>query len=159
MPQVQLLLAQERFLFRLVTLDNEQHLVWKGGSLILRRYSNLKPPRFTSDIDLLARGLDIAQGEKLIRDATTLDLHDGFHFGKITRSPMERDTPYGGERFEITWSFQGKGSSEALRIDLCAGDDIDPDRVRRCLDYEHCSLSAGFHHRGEARNTRAIFYR
>jgi hypothetical protein len=53
-PQVQLLLAQERFLARVACIDLENKLVWKGGSLILRRYSVLNPPRFTVDIDLLS---------------------------------------------------------------------------------------------------------
>lgn len=129
MPQVQLLLAQERFLFRLAAADEDKKLIWKGGSLILRRYSQMKPPRFTSDVDLLARGLDIAQAEEVIREAMELDLEDGFQFFDIKRTPMERDTPYGGERFEIAWKFQGKQNSEPLRIDLCAGDDVDPERI------------------------------
>ena len=129
MPQVQLLLAQERFLFRLAATDEDKNIIWKGGSLILRRYSHMKPPRFTSDIDLLARGLEIAKAEVLIREAMNLNLEDGFQFFDIKRTPMERDTPYGGERIEIAWRFQGKQNSEPLRIDLCAGDDVDPEQV------------------------------
>jgi predicted nucleotidyltransferase component of viral defense system len=130
MPQVQLLLAQERFLFRIARVDENKKLIWKGGSLILRRYSQLKPPRFTSDIDFTLKDLIISQGEDLIRAAAKLDLHDGFVFMEITQFPMERDTPYGGERFEVSWQFQGKRNSEALRIDLCAGDDVDAERIQ-----------------------------
>lgn len=129
MPQVQLLLAQERFLFRLAATDEDKKMIWKGGSLILRRYSHMKPPRFTSDVDLLARGIEITQAEELIREAMELDLEDGFQFLNIKRTPMERDTPYGGERFEIAWRFQSKQNSEPLRIDLCAGDDVDPEQI------------------------------
>jgi predicted nucleotidyltransferase component of viral defense system len=129
MPQAQLLLAQERFLFRLAQVDEEKNLIWKGGSLILRRYTEMKPPRFTADIDLLVQGLAFTDGEELIHQALKIDLHDGFEFGRITKSPMERETPYGGERFEISWTFQGKPNSEALKIDLCAGDDVDPEKI------------------------------
>lgn len=130
MPQVQLLLAQERFLFRVASVDENKNLIWKGGSLILRSYSKLKPPRFTSDIDFTALDLNISQAEDLLREAAKLDLQDGFTFLDIHRYPMERDTPYGGERFEIKWEFQGKSNSEALRIDLCTGDDVDPREIK-----------------------------
>lgn len=104
-------------------------MIWKGGSLVLRRYSQIKPPRFTSDIDLMARGIDIAVAEALISEAARLNLEDGFQFLGIERNSMERETPYGGERFDIAWRFHGKENSEALRIDLCAGDDVDPERI------------------------------
>jgi len=126
MPQIQLLLAQERFLFRIASVDENKNLVWKGGSLILRNYTSLKPPRFTGDIDFTVLNLNINQAEELIYEAAKLDLEDGFKFLDIARSSMERDTPYGGERFDIAWEFHGKANSEALRIDLCAGDDVDP---------------------------------
>ncbi len=126
MPQAPLLLAQERFLARLAVVDKEKSLVWKGGSLLLREYSNLKPPRFTADIDLTARGLVFKDAEDLIRQAAALVLDDGFSFTGITQSSMERDTPYGGERFELAWVFKINKYSEPLRVDLCAGDDVDP---------------------------------
>ena len=34
-----------------------------------------------------------------------LDLNDGFTFDGLKKSFMERDTPYGGERFEMDWSY------------------------------------------------------
>src|SRR5690606_21935449 len=40
----------------------------------------------------------------------------------ITTVPMERDLPYGGERFEIAWTLFGKHNSESLKIDVTAGD-------------------------------------
>lgn len=130
MPQVQLLLAQERFLLRIASVDLNQNMIWKGGSLILRRYSHMKPPRFTSDVDLMVKGATVLEGEELIREAAILDLCDGFKFLEITQFPMERETPYGGERFEITWTFQKKKNSEPLRIDICAGDDVDARKIR-----------------------------
>lgn len=129
MPQVQLLLAQERFLARVATADRDQKLVWKGGSLVLRQYTALKIPRFTSDLDFLARGIAFEEAEELLMAAMKADLKDEFQFSKATKSEMERDTPYGGSRFEISWSFQKKPQSEPLRIDLCSGDDVDPRKV------------------------------
>jgi len=38
---------------------------------------------------------------------------------------MVRETPYGGERFEMDWKLNNKGQSESLKIDVCAGDDVD----------------------------------
>jgi predicted nucleotidyltransferase component of viral defense system len=80
MPQAQLLLAQERFLSRLGQVDHQNNLVWKGGSLILRRYIQMKPPRFTVDIDLLVQNTDYSNGEALIKEDMQLDLNDLFEF-------------------------------------------------------------------------------
>jgi len=129
MPQVQLLLAQERFLARLGTMKEGKLFIWKGGSLVLRKYSPLTPPRFTVDIDLLSLGIKIAAVNEVFQRACAIDLEDGFVFSGITTTPMERDTPYGGERFEIGWTFSKKPQSEPLRIDVCAGDDVDPLRA------------------------------
>lgn len=128
-PEVLLLLCQERFLARLSTLPESDSFVWKGGSLVLRAYRKLEPPRYTADIDLLVRGTTIEGAEGMIRHAMALDLDDGFRFSKMTKTPMQRDTPYGGDRYEIAWTFQRKGQSDALRVDICAGDDVDPARL------------------------------
>lgn len=125
LPQVQILLVQERFLERLVTEDRRHHLIWKGGSLLLRRYSSIQPPRFTTDLDLLVRGATVDDAVNLLSKATQIDLGDGFAFEFRKQVPMKRDTPYGGERLEISWRFNDKPNSEPLRIDLCAGDDVD----------------------------------
>jgi len=127
-PQVQLLLAQERFLARVASVDLDNKLVWKGGSLILRRYTTISPPRFTVDIDLLVRNISIDDGEQLLKKAFAVDLGDGFKFVAITNQvPMQREDIYGGQRFEIAWELFKKKNSESLKIDLCcSGDDVDP---------------------------------
>ena len=58
-----------------------------------------------------------------------LDLNDGFTFDGLKKSFMERDTPYGGERFEMDWSYFKKpndpnNNSMKLKLDVCAGDDV-----------------------------------
>ena len=125
MPQMQTLLSQERFLARLCQLKESRYYIWKGGSLLLRLYQHLEVPRFTVDIDFLVRGMEIVQVQDVFLEAIKIDLDDGFHFKSLSKSKMERETPYGGDRFEITWSLFDRGQSESLKIDVCSGDDVD----------------------------------
>lgn len=129
MPQMQTLLSQERFLARLYQLDDGQKYIWKGGSLVLRLYQNLEIPRFTVDIDLLAQGIDFAKTEDVLKQAMQVELDDGFKFLDLSRTEMLRETPYGGSRFEITWELFNKKQSESLKIDICAGDDVDASKI------------------------------
>lgn len=129
MPQVQLLLCQERFLSRLMQIKEGKYFIWKGGSLILRKYQALKTPRFTVDLDFLAKGIDIKATELIFKKAVSINLEDGFEFGGIESVPMKRKTPYGGDRYEIYWKLFGKGQSESLKIDVCAGDDVEVIRL------------------------------
>lgn len=94
LPDAQLLCAQERFLARIISLPEGDHFIWKGGSLILRAYQTLEIPRYTVDIDLLIRGLDIEKTTGVFESACKLDLDDEFEFGKISIDQMRRDTPY-----------------------------------------------------------------
>src|SRR3989344_5220764 len=97
MPQAQNLLAQERFLARLATTEFGTKFIWKGGSLVLRAYSSLEIPRYTVDLDFLAKGISIDKVQAAFVKATEVNLDDGFVFGSITNGPFERDLPYGGE--------------------------------------------------------------
>lgn len=128
-PQTEILLAQERFMARLGTIPEGKHFVWKGGSLILRLYRTLPKPRFTIDLDLLVRGYNVSDVIILLKKATETDLSDGFQFHEISQTEMKRDTPYGGTRYRITWSFFKKPRSQTLDIDVCAGDAVEPRRV------------------------------
>ena len=132
LPQVQLLLAQERFIARMSNISSCSSFIWKGGSLVLRAYPYLEKPRFTIDIDYLLRGLDISKVQEKLQEASALNLSDGFKFGSVSSTPMLRDTPYGGERFEISWEFNGKSGSQKLKLDICAGDVVE--EVERNLD-------------------------
>jgi len=130
-PQTQLLLCQERFLARLSSLgDDGRAFVWKGGSLILRLYRSLPIPRYTVDIDLLLKGRPMSDVRGLLERAMKHDLGDGFGFCGITSEPMERDTPYGGDRFSIGWTFFRKNASHPLKIDVCAGDVVNERSVQ-----------------------------
>ena len=58
MPQMQTLLCQERFLLRLYQLKEGKNYIWKGGSLLVRRYQALhQKPRWT--VDLYRSGLKV----------------------------------------------------------------------------------------------------
>lgn len=124
-PDVQLLLAQERFLARILYYPEGRSFIWKGGSLVLRAYRNLSPPRFTVDLDFLIRGITIPEAASFMTTAALTDLSDDFEFFDVTSSPMERETPYGGDRFEIWWKMSGKPGSQTLKIDICAGDFVE----------------------------------
>ena len=126
MPQMQLLLCQERFLARLATLEESKYFVWKGGSLIIRQYQALEVPRYTVDIDLLAKGFQVSEVKAVFQKACNQNLNDSFSFINIEQTQMVRDTPYGGDRFEIDWMLFNKPHSEKLRIDVCTGDDVSP---------------------------------
>jgi predicted nucleotidyltransferase component of viral defense system len=129
MPQAQNLLAQERFLARLAKTEFGTKFIWKGGSLVLRAYSSLEIPRYTVDLDFLAKGISIDKVQAAFVKATEVHLDDGFVFGRITNGPIERDLPYGGERFEIAWTLFDKQNSESLKIDVAAGDVVTPRQV------------------------------
>lgn len=127
-PDVQLLLAQERFLARILSHPEGQSFIWKGGSLVLRAYRQLSPPRFTVDLDFLIRGITVPDAGGYIQRAADTDLDDAFTFYDVTSSPMERETPYGGDRFEIRWTMEGKAGAQTLKIDICAGDFVEAEK-------------------------------
>lgn len=131
LPQMQTLLCQERFLLRLYQSGTGKNYIWKGGSLLVRRYQpRQQKPRFTVDLDLEAWKISVLKTEEVFKTAMTIDLNDGFQFFKLKKEPMKRDTPYGGERFSIEWSLFDKNQSEALKIDVCSGDFIEPESVK-----------------------------
>lgn len=108
MPDVQLLLSQERFLARLAWVDEKMAFVWKGGSLLLRLKLNPEAPRFTVDVDLLLKGVAMSTVDDIFNRAIAKDFDDGFKFIGFTKNSMQRELPYGGEQYEIKWTFFGK---------------------------------------------------
>ena len=131
MPQMQTLLCQERFLLRLYQLKEGKNYIWKGGSLLVRRYQpQNQKPRFTVDLDLEAWKTSISKTEEIFKKAMKVDLKDGFKFFHVKKEPMKRETPYGGDRFSLNWSLFDKNQSEALKIDVCSGDLVEPETVK-----------------------------
>ena len=131
LPQMQTLLCQERFLLRLYQLKEGKNYIWKGGSLLIRRYQPIhQKPRFTVDIDLEAWKISVSKTEDVFKKAMNIDLKDGFQFSSLSKDTMKRETPYGGERFSIEWSLFKKHQSESLKIDVCSGDSVEPESVK-----------------------------
>jgi hypothetical protein len=125
-PEVQMLLCQERFIARLASITEGRAFIWKGGSLILRLYRGDGQPRYTIDVDLTVGGISAGAVLEILKRAMRVDLCDGFVFTSIKAQPMERDLPYGGDRFELDWNFFSKQSSRKLKVDACAGDVVEP---------------------------------
>lgn len=122
LPQMQNLLCQERFLLRLYQFKTGKNYIWKGGSLLVRRYQpHHQKQRFTVDLDLEAWKVNVLGTEEVFKTAMAIELKDGFQFFKLKKEPMKRDTPYGGERFSIEWSLFDKNQSEALKADEIIG--------------------------------------
>jgi predicted nucleotidyltransferase component of viral defense system len=129
LPQMQMLFAQERFLARLYLLPEGKHFIWKGGSLLIRKYSNVEIPRYTVDIDLLLKGTGYKNTLGILEKACNLDLNDGFEYSNaIVITPMERVTPYGGDGYSIQWKMFDKNQSSPLRVDVATGDVVDVDQ-------------------------------
>ena len=128
-PEVQMLLCQERFLARLGSIAEGAAFIWKGGSLILRLYRTEGQPRYTIDVDLSVSGISTDSVRSVLQKAMAIDLQDGFAFTSIVVQPMERDLPYGGDRYELDWTFFSKQGARKLKIDACAGDVVVPNIV------------------------------
>jgi len=128
-PEVQMLLCQERFLARLGSIPEGKAFIWKGGSLILRLYRAEGLPRYTVDLDLTVGGIPADTVSAIMEKAMRIHIDDGFVFTSITAQPMVRDLPYGGDRFELDWTFFSKQSARTLNIDACAGDVVIPNTV------------------------------
>ena len=145
LPQVQLLLAQERFIARLAEAGYAKNFIIKGGTLVLRLYDVLHTGRFTVDVDLLLKSLDFQKVKTVFEKSCAIDLNDGFKFKNIRVTKFIRETPYGGERFEINWTLFNKMQSDRLRIDVCSGDTVDAQEIHyndlAILKNMNCDLS------------------
>ena len=91
MPQMQTLLCQERFLLRLNQLKEGKNYIWKGGSLLVRRYQPIQQiPRFTVDLDLEAWKISVSKTKEIFKQAIGIDLKDGFKFFRIRKEHNEK---------------------------------------------------------------------
>lgn len=121
------------FLVRMTSLPEGQNFIWKGGSLVLRAYRALEIPRFTVDIDLMIQGHTIEKTTEIFETACKIDLDDGFAYRKITIDQIQRDTSYGGYRYNIEWTYEGNPGPQDLKIDVCTGDVVE-DETRQLKD-------------------------
>ncbi len=100
--ELRLLIGMERVVARLehhsVLRD---HLIFKGGFVLLK---NFESPRFTRDIDALAKDLTKAKLKKLVCEALKSDLEDGLWYGDVQFADLHLQDGYGGLR--ISFAFQ-----------------------------------------------------
>lgn len=129
--ELRLILALERAIARIENHPKlSDHIVFKGGFVLLK---TLKTGRFTRDVDALAVGLSRKQVPKLIEDALSADLEDGFWFGNVTTEDLKDQGPYGGYRFTAAYQIgevPPSGSSKIKRysrihLDVGFGDPVE----------------------------------
>jgi len=117
---------QERFLYRLAISEFSDHLVLKGGLLLIC----LKMPvsRPTKDIDFLAEQVknEPAEIERIFRNIAEISCDDGVRFipSSITSERIKEDADYEGIRLKIDATL-GQ-ARKRLQIDIGFGDIIIP---------------------------------
>jgi len=99
--EVRIIVALERAIARLLrSKDLQEHLIFKGGFVLLKSYESL---RFTRDSDVLAVSISKGQLKDLVCQALAFDLEDGMWFGDIQVSEMEEQGEYGSYRFDCAF--------------------------------------------------------
>jgi len=117
---------QERFLYRLAISEFSEHLVLKGGLLLIC----LKMPvsRPTKDIDFLAEQIknEPAEIERIFRNIAEISCDDGVRFipSSITSERIKEDADYEGIRLKIDAAL-GQ-ARKRLQMDIGFGDIIVP---------------------------------
>ena len=117
---------QERFLYRLAISEFSDHLVLKGGLLLIC----LKMPvsRPTKDIDFLAEQVknEPAEIERIFRNIAEISCDDGVRFipSSITSERIKEDADYEGIRLKIDATL-GQ-ARKRLQMDIGFGDIIIP---------------------------------
>ncbi|MCD6129642.1 MAG: nucleotidyl transferase AbiEii/AbiGii toxin family protein [Deltaproteobacteria bacterium] len=117
---------QERFLYRLSISEFSDHLVLKGGLLLIC----LKMPRSrpTKDIDFLAEQVknDPAELEYIFREIVEISCDDGVRFNtsSVTSECIKENTDYGGIRLKVDATL-GQ-ARKRLQMDIGFGDIIIP---------------------------------
>jgi predicted nucleotidyltransferase component of viral defense system len=117
---------QERFLYRLTVSEFSEHLVLKGGLLLIC----LKMPvsRPTKDIDFLAEGVknEPAEIERIFRNIAEISCDDGVRFipSSITSERIKEDADYEGIRLKIDVTL-GQ-ARKRLQMDIGFGDVVVP---------------------------------
>jgi predicted nucleotidyltransferase component of viral defense system len=121
---------QERFLYRLAFSEFSDHLVLKGGLLLIC----LKMPRSrpTKDIDFLAENIknDPAELEHIFRSIAEIPCDDGVKFfpSSVTSERIKEDADYEGIRIKIDATL-GQARKK-LQMDIGFGDVIIPQTMQ-----------------------------
>jgi predicted nucleotidyltransferase component of viral defense system len=123
--------VHERFLYRLSRSSHRDHLILKGGMLLVA----FEARRATQDIDLL--GLRVSNDEAavsaMVADIARIEVPDGVEFAvdQITTATIREDANYGGVR--VTMPAMVDRAKVLLRVDLSVGDPVTPAPIE--LDY------------------------
>lgn len=101
--ELRIILALERLVARLV-VSKVLHgkLIFKGGYVLFR---DLGSPRFTRDLDALARGIAKEEIAAPIEEALALDLDDGVYFGTANVQELVDQGQYGGLRISVPFQI------------------------------------------------------
>lgn len=100
--ELRILIAMERVVARLESHPLlPDHIIFKGGFVLLKSFNS---PRFTRDIDALAKDLTKAKLRTLITAALERDLEDGLWYGDTQFEDLPLQDGYGGLR--ISFAFQ-----------------------------------------------------
>jgi predicted nucleotidyltransferase component of viral defense system len=99
--EIRVIIAIERAIARLlVSTDLAEHIVFKGGFVLLKSYESA---RFTRDADALAVAISKVNLSTLVRTALSVDLDDGFWFGDIQVQELTEQGEYGAYRFDCAF--------------------------------------------------------
>jgi len=99
--EVRVIVAIERAIARLsASPDLTEHIVFKGGFVLLKSYES---SRFTRDADAIALGLSKEKLITLVRAALNIDLDDGLWFGDIQVQELTEQGEYGAYRFDCAF--------------------------------------------------------
>lgn len=123
--------VHERFLYRLSRSSFRDHLILKGGMLLVVYEAR----RATQDIDLLGRRIanDEAAISSMIAEIARIEVADGVEFAvdQTATASIRDDATYGGVR--VTMPATVDRAKILLRVDVSVGDPVTPEPIE--VDY------------------------
>lgn len=123
--------VHERFLYRLSRSSYRDHLILKGGMLLVA----FEARRATQDIDLLGRRIsnDDAAVSAMVAEIARIEVPDGVEFAvdQIATAAIRDGATYGGVR--VTMPAMVDRAKVMLRVDLSVGDPVTPAPIE--VDY------------------------
>ena len=109
--EVRVIVALERAIARLlISSELAEHLVFKGGFVLLKRYESL---RYTRDADVLAVSISKTELVTMLKNALLADLDDGFWYGDIQEQELNDQGEYGAYRFNFAFQI---GTPELKKV-------------------------------------------
>lgn len=130
--QIETSFLLERMVARLVEQKElENKIIFKGGYVGLRVFES---PRFTTDLDALIKGAQMAKIVSLAKDAVTADIIDGTWFVYEKRADLQTLGQYGGVRLYFRRGIgeppKNVKTTQMIHLDLATGDVVVPSPVK-----------------------------